>query len=80
MKMKGILEFEYELDDEDLKLIREGFLEPARRVDPSADDYEEAESEFFENDPEEYLQQRLHDNPIIPLDNATLKLKITSWR
>lgn len=68
MRFKGVIEFEYELDPEEVKEI-EGEAEP--RLLP-AEFYEQAEVECFDNDPDWFIRNRLLD----ALDDAVIKVQV----
>jgi hypothetical protein len=73
MKIKGVLEFEYELTPEEVREITGG-------EDRDADYMTDAEEDFFDNDPEEFIQQRLIEGKPFTLDNSQLDVKIMSWK
>jgi hypothetical protein len=55
MKLRGTLTFEYELPEVDHKAI----VDSEENGDPTDDFFEEAETDFYNNKPQEYLRQRL---------------------
>jgi hypothetical protein len=55
VKLRGTLTFEYDLPEVDYKAI----VDSEENGDPTDDFFEEAETDFYVNKPQEYLRQRL---------------------
>jgi hypothetical protein len=68
VKFKGIIEFEYELSDEEVTQIESSHVVGG---DYPAEFYEQAEREYFDNDPHWFMRNRVETS----LNERTAVLK-----